>query len=85
MCATLAGCGSDLLENFSFPLVVIDECTQATEPRCLLALRLARGAVVLVGDQQQLPPTCLSRWPLLHASPPLVACVAAPNCMRRRP
>eukprot|EP00967_Tisochrysis_lutea_P062682 scaffold80576_cov30-Tisochrysis_lutea.AAC.2 len=32
----------------------------ATEPRCATALSLARGRAVLVGDQQQLPPTTLS-------------------------
>lgn len=59
VCATLVGAASDALVGRTFPLVVIDECTQATEPRAVLALSLARGRVVLVGDQQQLPPTTL--------------------------
>ena len=43
-----------------FPLVVVDECTQATEPATCSALNVARGPVVVVGDPAQLPPTCLS-------------------------
>ena len=60
ICSTLVGCGTRELSRMSFPLVVIDECTQATEPRSLLALTLARSAV-LVGDQAQLSPTVVSR------------------------
>jgi len=42
--------------------VLIEECAQATEPRCCIALAKASGAtVVLVADEQRLPPTCLSQ------------------------
>jgi hypothetical protein len=61
VCATLVGCGSPELRGMAFPLVVIDESTQATEPRSLLALNLAKSAVVLLGDQKQLAPTCVSQ------------------------
>ena len=63
VCATLIDNGLPLLEKICprFPIVLIDECTQATEPRCCIALSKASHAVVLVGDQQQLPPTCVSR------------------------
>jgi len=60
ICTTLIGAGSESLGCRTFSLVVIDEATQATEPRASIALALARGRVVLVGDPQQLPPTTLS-------------------------
>ena len=62
--STLVGCGAPALlvpEPMRFPLVVVDECTQATEPRTLLALSRAASSVVLVGDQKQLAPTCISQ------------------------
>ena len=59
--STLVGCGSAAMRELSFALVVVDEASQATEARCALALARARGAVVLVGDQKQLPPTVRSK------------------------
>lgn len=38
VCATLVGCGGPEIAKLHFPLVVVDEASQATEPRCLLAL-----------------------------------------------
>ena len=61
VCATLAGCGSHAMLPMRFPLVVVDECTQATEPRTALALTRAMSDLVLIGDQMQLSPTCLSK------------------------
>ena len=61
VCATLVGCGSPAVVGMRFPLVVIDEATQATEPRSLIALARANSTVVFVGDQKQLGPTVLSR------------------------
>ena len=43
-----------------FDLLVIDECGQATEPACWLAIPLAKK-VLLAGDPLQLPPTILSQ------------------------
>ncbi|XP_043220211.1 DNA-binding protein SMUBP-2-like [Amphibalanus amphitrite] len=43
-----------------FDLLVIDECNNATEAACWLAIPLAKK-VVLVGDPCQLPPTILSQ------------------------
>ncbi|XP_043220226.1 DNA-binding protein SMUBP-2-like [Amphibalanus amphitrite] len=43
-----------------FDLLVIDECGQATEAACWLAIPLAKK-VMLVGDPCQLPPTILSQ------------------------
>ena len=53
VCATLIDNGWPLLEKICprFPIVLIDECTQATEPRCCIALSKASHAVVLVGDR----------------------------------
>lgn len=51
-----------LLEsNMSFPLVVLDEGSQATEPALLCALSAAKASqLVIVGDTKQLPPTVAS-------------------------
>ncbi|XP_043202582.1 DNA-binding protein SMUBP-2-like [Amphibalanus amphitrite] len=43
-----------------FDLLVIDECSNATEAACWLAIPLAKK-VMLVGDPCQLPPTILSQ------------------------
>jgi superfamily I DNA and/or RNA helicase len=63
VCATLAGCGSDALKMFKFNAVLVDEATQASEPRALIAVKslTQEGRLVLVGDQKQLPPTCVCR------------------------
>ncbi|XP_043216998.1 DNA-binding protein SMUBP-2-like [Amphibalanus amphitrite] len=44
----------------TFDLLVIDECGQATEAACWLAIPLAKK-VLLAGDPHQLPPTVLSQ------------------------
>lgn len=63
VCSTITGCGSQAFADRTFELILMDEASQATEPRALIAIsRLAKeGRLVLVGDQQQLPPVCLSR------------------------
>lgn len=44
----------------NFRRVIIDECTQASEPAALVALGRKCEQVVLVGDHKQLPATVLS-------------------------
>ncbi len=61
VCATCVGSGDLLLESRRFPLVLLDESTQATEPASLIPLTKGARHVVLVGDHQQLPPTVISR------------------------
>jgi DNA polymerase III delta prime subunit len=61
ICATCAGAGSDILERFSFQACLIDEATQATEPATVIPLTKGCKQVVLIGDQNQLPPTIISR------------------------
>jgi regulator of nonsense transcripts 1 len=52
-----------------FPLVVLDEAAQCTEPALLTALLAAQAQqVVLVGDTQQLPPTVTSSSKTLRES-----------------
>lgn len=56
--ATCAGADHHALGDRVFPLVVIDEATQAPDPLALVAL--ARGErAVLAGDPHQLPPTVI--------------------------
>ncbi|KAF4691637.1 hypothetical protein FOZ60_015095 [Perkinsus olseni] len=58
--ATCIGSGHPMLDGLTFDSVVIDECTQATEPATLVPL--ARGAkrCVLLGDHKQLSATVCS-------------------------
>ena len=56
--ATCAGADHHALGDRRFPLVVLDEATQAPDPLAILAL--ARGErAVLAGDPHQLPPTVI--------------------------
>ena len=59
LCATLTALGGTPLSWLRFPLALVDEATQATEPLNLLAF-LRAERVVLAGDHRQLPPTILS-------------------------
>jgi len=63
--ATCIGSGMEMLDSRGgakyFHRVIIDECTQACEPAALVALGRSAEQVVLVGDQNQLPATVLSR------------------------
>mmetsp|Transcript_46408 Transcript_46408/g.148216 ORF Transcript_46408/g.148216 Transcript_46408/m.148216 type:complete len:720 (-) Transcript_46408:19-2178(-) len=61
ICSTLIGCGSDVLLQKTFPVVIIDEASQATEPRCLVAIQKAEAQIIMVGDQQQLPPVVVCK------------------------
>ncbi len=38
ICSTLVGAGSDVLAGMTFPIVVLDEGSQATEPECLIPI-----------------------------------------------
>ena len=60
LCATLTALGGAPLAGLRFPLALVDEATQATEPLTLLAF-LRAERVVLAGDHRQLPPTVLSQ------------------------
>jgi superfamily I DNA and/or RNA helicase len=59
LCATLTALGAPPLNALRFPLALVDEATQATEPATYLAF-LRADRVVLAGDHRQLPPTILS-------------------------
>lgn len=61
VCATCSGAGSDMLERNSFPAVLLDEASQATEPSCVVPLCKGARVVALVGDHRQLPPTIANR------------------------
>ena len=48
-------------EDVSFPIVVLDEAAQTTEPALICSLAVAKAeSVVLIGDTKQLPPTITS-------------------------
>uniref|UniRef100_A0A8C3FIF1 5'-3' DNA helicase ZGRF1 n=1 Tax=Chrysemys picta bellii TaxID=8478 RepID=A0A8C3FIF1_CHRPI len=56
--ATCAACPFPSMNNFKFPVVVLDECSQMTEPVSLLPIaRFECEKLILVGDPRQLPPT----------------------------
>jgi regulator of nonsense transcripts 1 len=57
----LATAGDTRLSRQQFPSVIVDECKQAVEPECLVALVKGATHVVLIGDHQQLGPTIMCR------------------------
>jgi len=60
ICATLVGCASESVKNIKFNTVIIDEGSQALEPECWIAMKLAQR-VIIAGDHKQLPPTVKSK------------------------
>ena len=59
---TTASCGNAALEGMNFDVVVLDECSQMTEPSSMLAMsRFGCRALVAVGDPKQLPPVLDSK------------------------
>ncbi|RLV96717.1 hypothetical protein DV515_00012520 [Chloebia gouldiae] len=55
---TCAACPFPCLNALRFPVVMLDECSQMTEPASLLPIaRFHCEKLVLVGDPKQLPPT----------------------------
>ncbi|KAE8257925.1 hypothetical protein A4X13_0g2035 [Tilletia indica] len=60
ICSTLSGAGQDSFGNMEFETVIIDEAAQAVELETLIPLRFDCQRCILVGDQNQLPPTVLS-------------------------
>ncbi|WFD30954.1 hypothetical protein MSPP1_001980 [Malassezia sp. CBS 17886] len=61
VCGTLSSVGADLLADFAFHTVIIDEAVQAVELTALIPLRYGCERCVLIGDPKQLPPTVISR------------------------
>lgn len=59
VCATNSGAGSEILENFNFDVVFIDEANQSTEPSCLIPIVKGKK-IIMAGDHQQLPPTVVN-------------------------
>ncbi|NXX11947.1 ZGRF1 protein, partial [Podargus strigoides] len=55
---TCAACVFPCLNTLKFPVVMLDECSQMTEPASLLPIaRFQCEKLILVGDPKQLPPT----------------------------
>ncbi|XP_055130806.1 5'-3' DNA helicase ZGRF1 isoform X6 [Symphalangus syndactylus] len=55
---TCAACPFPCMNDLKFPVVVLDECSQITEPTSLLPIaRFECEKLILVGDPKQLPPT----------------------------
>ena len=60
VCATTVGSGHRILGSRRFPIVLVDEATQASEPSSLVPIVRGCRHLVLVGDHRPLPPTVLS-------------------------
>lgn len=60
---TIKADGTDVLKKTSlFPIVVLDEAAQTTEPALISALVAAQARqVIMIGDTKQLPPTVTSQ------------------------
>ncbi|XP_028616261.1 protein ZGRF1 isoform X2 [Grammomys surdaster] len=55
---TCAACPFPCMNDLKFPVVMLDECSQMTEPASLLPIaRFECEKLILVGDPKQLPPT----------------------------
>jgi regulator of nonsense transcripts 1 len=61
ICCTCVGAGDPRLSACSFQKVLIDECTQATEPECLIPIVLGSKQIVFVGDHCQLGPVVMCK------------------------
>lgn len=61
VCCTCVGAADPRLAPYRFKYVLIDECTHATEPECLIPLVSGAKQVILVGDHCQMTPVVLSR------------------------
>lgn len=61
ICCTCVGAGDRRLQKYKFRTVLIDECTQATEPESLIPLVKGCRQVILVGDHQQLGPVIVHK------------------------
>jgi len=58
---TCVGAGDPRLANVRFTKVLVDECTQATEPECLIPIVMGAKQLVLVGDHCQLGPVVMCK------------------------
>ena len=61
ICSTNIGSGHRILDGRRFPIVLMDEATQAIEPSALIPISKGCRQLVLVGDHKQLPPTVISK------------------------
>jgi regulator of nonsense transcripts 1 len=61
VCCTCSVAGDKRLERYRFKYVLVDECTQATEPESLIPLVHGAKQVVLVGDHCQMRPVIMCR------------------------
>ena len=60
ICCTCSGAGERRLASFSFPIVLIDEASHATEPELLIPLVCGEARqAILVGDHKQLGPVVI--------------------------
>lgn len=60
ICSTNIGTGHRVLDHRRFPIVLMDEATQAIEPSSMVPISKGCRQLILVGDHRQLPPTVIS-------------------------
>ncbi|KAI3388588.1 hypothetical protein SNEBB_003801 [Seison nebaliae] len=60
ICCTCIGAFDPRLSGMNFPIVLIDESTQAGEIQCMIPITKGCGKLILVGDYCQLGPIVLS-------------------------
>ena len=59
--STINNSADSRISHYKFPIVIIDEATQALEPDCLLPLYHKAEMVIMIGDEKQLGPTVISK------------------------
>lgn len=89
ICSTLSGAGHELLEQFDFEMVIIDEAAQAIELSSLIPLKFRCKSCIMVGGRLLLttslytPPICCSLDP--QQLPPTVLSqevLMIPRCLK---
>ena len=58
--STINNAADPRLNEYEFPIVIIDEATQGLEPDCILPLIHKAQMAVLIGDEKQLGPTVVT-------------------------
>lgn len=68
--ATCAACVFDVLSNVKASLLIMDECSQMTEPLSLIPITKFRpSCMLLIGDPAQLAPTVTTPYKSVYESP----------------
>lgn len=66
LCCTVLSSGKAAIRDFKPDVTIIDEAGQASETETIVAMNKGSKRVILIGDQSQLLPVCMSQNPELQ-------------------